>query len=90
MEPKDEVSDVLQKIKAAGESPCKPCPAGTPRMGGYFCERCPLGVKQTKDVYGCQNDQNVKFSGNAAMKNRIDPIIMVSWLFIGSFFAKNF
>ncbi|XP_066911892.1 uncharacterized protein [Clytia hemisphaerica] len=45
--------DVKERVKAAGQSPCKPCPSGIPRMGGYFCEMCPPGMEQGTDVYGC-------------------------------------
>ncbi|XP_066919497.1 uncharacterized protein [Clytia hemisphaerica] len=48
-------SDVKERIKASGNNPCKPCPAGMSRLGGYFCENCPPGMKPSPDVYGCQS-----------------------------------
>ncbi|XP_066935597.1 uncharacterized protein [Clytia hemisphaerica] len=80
--PVDHYYDVKTKIKAAGQNPCKKCSSGTPRMGGYFCEKCPPGIKQTKDVYGCQVPVFGQLMASAAMKNLIDPLVMLSLLLI--------
>ncbi|XP_066929819.1 uncharacterized protein [Clytia hemisphaerica] len=51
--PQNQYYDIKVEVKAAAENPCKPCPSGTPRIGGYFCENCPPGMEPGQDVYGC-------------------------------------
>uniref|UniRef100_A0A7M5UYW8 Uncharacterized protein n=1 Tax=Clytia hemisphaerica TaxID=252671 RepID=A0A7M5UYW8_9CNID len=47
--------DVKTRVTASSPDPCKPCPSGAPKMGGYFCQDCPVGMEPASGAYGCRS-----------------------------------